>query len=226
MKARRADLISTRRPHNSDFKRAVAVCAHSVLATEAFAVRVRCMTVLAKKHTHVDRGFGYYCDASNTSGHKRVGISHRLIGKAARLLWRIGKPRTIGVRALLRDRDGRVALVRHTYADHWYLPGGGVKKGESIEAALMRGLAEEVAIADVVIERVLGVYHSRQEGKDDHIVIFVVRTAACGVLARADLREIEQAGWFAVDGLPETTSPATRRRIAEYLQGVTGTGAW
>lgn len=159
-------------------------------------------------------------------GHKRVGIHHRMIGGAARLVWRIGKPRTIGVRALLLDRDERVALVRHTYVDQWYLPGGGVKKGESISAALVRELAEEVAIADSVIERVLGVYHSRRESKDDHIVIFVVRTAASGALARADLREIEQAGWFPLDDLPEATSPATRRRIAEYRQGATGTGAW
>lgn len=155
-----------------------------------------------------------------------MGVRHRLIGTAARLVWRIAKPRTIGVRALLVDRDGRVALVRHTYADHWYLPGGGVNKGESIAAALMRELIEEVAIDDPVIERVLGVYHSCGEGKDDHIVIFVVRTAATGALARADLREIEQAGWFTLDDLPETTSPATRRRIAEYWQGTTGTGAW
>jgi ADP-ribose pyrophosphatase YjhB (NUDIX family) len=155
-----------------------------------------------------------------------VGLLHRLIGKAARLVWRIGKPRTIGVRALLLDQGGRVALVRHTYADHWYLPGGGVKKGESIAAALLRELAEELAIADPVIERVLGVYHSRGEGKDDHIVIFVVRTAASGILDRADLREIEQAGWFTIDDLPEATSPATLRRIAEYRQGVTGAGAW
>uniref|UniRef100_UPI000ADAEDDE NUDIX domain-containing protein n=1 Tax=Sphingomonas pruni TaxID=40683 RepID=UPI000ADAEDDE len=62
--------------------------------------------------------------------------THRLAGKAARIVWRITRPRTIGVRAILRDRDGRIALVRHTYLDHWYLPGGGVKKGESIDAAL------------------------------------------------------------------------------------------
>ena len=101
-----------------------------------------------------------------------------------------------------------------------------MKKGESIAAALVRELAEEVAIADPVIERVLGVYHSRRESKDDHIVIFIVRTAASGTLGRADLQEIEQADWFPVDDLPETTSPATRRRIAEYRQGATGTGAW
>ncbi len=159
-------------------------------------------------------------------GNERVGIYYRMVGRVARLVWRISRPRTIGVRAVLLDPDERVALVRHTYVDQWYLPGGGVKKGESIAAALVRELAEEVAIADPVIERVLGVYHSRRESKDDHIVIFIVRTAASGTLGRADLQEIEQADWFPVDDLPETTSSATQRRIAEYRQGATGTGAW
>jgi len=157
-----------------------------------------------------------------------VALKHRLLSKAARIVWRITRPRTIGVRAILLDRDGRIALVRHTYTDQWYLPGGGVKKGESIDAALFRELAEEVGIADPRIERVLGVYHSRREGKDDHIVIFVAHAApdTSSTLRRTDLAEIEEAGWFAPDGLPASLSPATARRIAEYQQGVTGFGAW
>jgi len=154
--------------------------------------------------------------------------THRLAGKAARIVWRITRPRTIGVRAILLDRDGRIALVRHTYMDQWYLPGGGVKKGESIDAALFRELAEEVGVTDARIDRVLGVYHSRREGKDDHIVIIVVQGGpdASAELRRADLAEIEETGWFAPDALPARLSPATARRIAEYRQGVMGTGAW
>lgn len=152
---------------------------------------------------------------------------HRLAGKAARIVWRITRPRTIGVRAILLDQDGRIALVRHTYLDQWYLPGGGVKKGESIHAALFREMAEEVGVTDARIERVLGVYHSRREGKDDHIVIFVVQGGPdASELRRADLAEIEDAGWFAPDALPASLSPATARRIAEYQQGVTGHGTW
>jgi ADP-ribose pyrophosphatase YjhB (NUDIX family) len=150
-----------------------------------------------------------------------------MVGKAARLVWRVTRPRTIGVRALLLDGRDRVLLVRHTYAEHWYLPGGGVKKGESVEAALHRELAEEVAITDAQVERVLGVYHNRREGKDDHVVIFAARTAsASDDPQRPDVLEIEAVGWFPLDGLPATTSPATRRRIAEYQRGVTGLGAW
>ncbi len=153
---------------------------------------------------------------------------HQVIGKIARVAWRITRPRTLGVRAVLLDEDERVALVRHTYVDQWYLPGGGVKKGESTEAALHRELEEEVAVTDATIERVLGVYHSRREGKDDHIVIYVARvlSAAGNNMRRADLMEIEQAEWFPLDQLPTSTSPATRRRIAEYRAGLSGAGEW
>lgn len=157
-----------------------------------------------------------------------MALHHRLIGKAARIYWRLTKPRTIGVRAVLLDSDDRVALVRHTYTDQWYLPGGGVKKGESMEIALLRELEEEVAVKNPQIERVLGVYHSRREAKDDHIVIFAVRTGdgKSGALEEADLAEIEEAKWFPLDTLPPSTSPATARRIAEYRSGLTGLGAW
>jgi ADP-ribose pyrophosphatase YjhB (NUDIX family) len=153
---------------------------------------------------------------------------HRLIGKAARFYWRLRRPRTLGVRAVVVDRNDRIALVRHTYADQWYLPGGGVKKGESFEAALLRELREEIALDDPRIETILGVYHSRREAKDDHIVIFVVRVGngAAARLRRADGMEIEEAGWFPLNALPAGVSAATSRRIAEYRAGTIGWGAW
>lgn len=157
-----------------------------------------------------------------------MALRHRLIGKAARLVWKVTKPRTIGVRAVLLDQDDRIALVRHTYTDAWYLPGGGVKKGESIEAALLRELEEEVAVVGPKIERVLGVYHSQREAKDDHIIIYAARTVsdASSDLPKADLMEIEEARWFPLDQVPSSTSAATVRRISEYRSGVTGSGAW
>jgi len=154
-----------------------------------------------------------------------MALLHRLLGKAARIVWRVTRPRTIGVRALLLSADGRVALVRHTYLDGWYLPGGGVKKGEAILDALHRELAEEVAVRDATVERVLGVYHNRREGKDDHVIVYVAR-AAGDALHGADTLEVAEVGWFAVDALPEGTTPATRRRIAEFRGGAVGGGSW
>jgi ADP-ribose pyrophosphatase YjhB (NUDIX family) len=155
-----------------------------------------------------------------------VALRHRLIGNAARLYWWFRRPRTLGVRALVRDDAGRIALVRHTYADHWYLPGGGVKKGESFAAAALREIEEEIGLAGCAVERILGVYHSRREYKDDHIVLFVVSAPDEAAIAVHDAREIAEAGWFALEALPTDLSAATARRIAEYRAGTLGAGLW
>jgi ADP-ribose pyrophosphatase YjhB (NUDIX family) len=157
-----------------------------------------------------------------------MALHHRLMGRAARLLWFVTRPRTIGVRAIVVDAAGRVALVRHSYVDGWYLPGGGVKKGESATSALARELREEIAVATFTVERILGVYHARREHKDDHVVVYVVRMpgGAETEMRRADAVEIAEARWFRIDDLPDTLSPATARRLEEYRAGSTGGDNW
>lgn len=155
-----------------------------------------------------------------------MGWPQRLGVGAARLVWKVTQPRTLGVRALVIDADDRLALVRHTYGNYWYLPGGGVKKGESMLAALGRELAEELAIRDYRVERVLGLYLNRLEGKEDHVAVYVVRVDAGHAMARNDRLEIEDCGWFALDVLPDGLSPGTGRRLAEWRAGTMGDGRW
>ena len=155
-----------------------------------------------------------------------MALRHRLIGKGARLYWWLRRPRTLGVRVLVRDEAARIALVRHTYADHWYLPGGGVRKGESFAAAALREVEEEVGLTGCTVERILGVYHSRREYKDDHIVLFVARAPDGASVHVHDRQEIAETGWFALDALPADLSAATARRIAEYRAGTIGAGLW
>lgn len=50
---------------------------------------------------------------------------------------------TLGVRALCFDDAGRIFLVRHTYLPGWYLPGGGVERGETLLMALNKEIREE-----------------------------------------------------------------------------------
>ncbi len=73
----------------------------------------------------------------------------RLISRLITLAALVQRPMTLGVRGLVIDRAGRVLLVRHTYVEGYYLPGGGVEGGETLERALTRELVEE---ANVVME--------------------------------------------------------------------------
>lgn len=153
-----------------------------------------------------------------------MAVHHRLIWHAARLWWRVRRPRTLGVRAIVRDPAGRIALVRHTYVARWHLPGGGVDKGERVEAAAVREVREETGL-DVTVEALVGVFHNRAEYKDDHVVVFAVRCERPEALRPSEGMEIAETGWFALDALPDL-SPATERRIVRWRDGGDGWGVW
>lgn len=151
-----------------------------------------------------------------------MALRYRLLGALVRLRGRLQPPLTIGVRAVVVDPTGRIALVRHTYDPLWYLPGGGVNSGEAIDAAARREVREELGFNMLTLERVIGIFHYRRHGRDSHVVLFLVR--AMGVvperLRTADPLEIAEAAWFAPDALPDAMSPVTRLQIADYLAGI------
>jgi ADP-ribose pyrophosphatase YjhB (NUDIX family) len=131
---------------------------------------------------------------------------------------------TVGVRGLVVDDKGRICLVRHTYQDGWFLPGGGVKVGESLVEAMSRELREETGIElPETPQRVHGVYSSFREHKSDHIVVFVVRDWDVGSTSSAEIAEV---GFFSPDDLPAGTSAATTRRIKEFVTGVPPGHRW
>lgn len=130
-----------------------------------------------------------------------------------RVYWRLWKPNTLGSRCLI-VQDSHVLLVKHVYERWWYLPGGGVKRGESFEDAVRREVREEAGLA-VGRLTLLGLYHSRTEGKNDHVAVFVAQGFEGSPQNLS--HEIEAVEWFPLDHPPTDTSPATRRRIAEYL---------
>ncbi len=128
-----------------------------------------------------------------------------------RLWWRVRRPITLGVHVVVVDQD-QALLVRTHSEPTWHLPGGGVKRKETLEAAARREVREETG-CKVRIERLLGVYSNFSEWKFDHIAVFVARP-----LSPIDLRlniEIAEARYFPLAALPPTTRLATRRRLAE-----------
>lgn len=131
----------------------------------------------------------------------------------------------MGVKIIARDADGRVLLVKARYLEQWTLPGGGVHKRETPEAAAARELREETGIrVDPGDLRLAGLLSSFKEGKNDYVAVY-----ACEIRAGESpvpAGEIEAAAFFPVDALPDPTSERTRRRINEFLAGEMMRGLW
>ena len=147
----------------------------------------------------------------------------RFLHALQRLRWRILKPVTLGVRVLM-EKDGRVVLVKHTYDDRWYLPGGGVERHETLEEAIRREAREELG-AQLGQLWLLGAYTNFTEYKSDHVLVFVCHDFT---LPGAAGREIDRSGLYGLEALPQDTSPATRRRLEEYRTGgkIPHIGVW
>ncbi|MBI1980416.1 MAG: NUDIX domain-containing protein [Methylocystis sp.] len=124
---------------------------------------------------------------------------------------------TLGVRGLVLDDQRRVLLVRHTYVDGFYLPGGGVESRETLVDALERELHEEANVLLDEPPELFGMYFNRRFSARDHVALYVVRSFRI-TEPRVPDREIAEAGFFALDALPADTTVATRARIAEALE--------
>lgn len=131
---------------------------------------------------------------------------------------------TIGPRAIILNSDNQILLVKHSYQSHWYLPGGGVKKGESIKAAIVRELQEEVG---VIVQqndlRLFDVYFHTYLGVNDYPIIYLVKDYQN---TNVKSPEIEKMSWFDYTNLPEMISPGTKRRLNEFFNNTARTERW
>jgi 8-oxo-dGTP pyrophosphatase MutT (NUDIX family) len=116
---------------------------------------------------------------------------------------------------LILEQDGAILLVKHTYQRHWYLPGGGVDKGETVEEAARRETDEELG-AELGTLHLVGVYTNFYEHKNDHVI--VLSCDAFTLTGQTD-HEIERFDFFCMDDLPHDVSPGSLRRIREYADG-------
>jgi ADP-ribose pyrophosphatase YjhB (NUDIX family) len=146
----------------------------------------------------------------------------KILYQVFRLILQLFSPMTHGVRALL-VRDGQVLLVRHIYEDQWYLPGGLVERGETLEGAVRREVREEVG-AELQELALFGVFSNFEQRWQDYITVFVSQDFQLN--GESD-HEIERMSFFPLDSLPEKVNLGSRNRVDEYRCGETMRfGAW
>ncbi len=149
-----------------------------------------------------------------------------LRGRLFHLYFRWKRPVTFGVRGLIYDAgQNSVFLIRHTYVPGWQLPGGGVEVGETVLEALRRELFEECAVEIAGQPQLKSIHFNRQASRRDHVALYLVERFR-QVEPKLPDREIAEARFFSLDALPNATTPATLRRIAEVLQGASVSPDW
>jgi 8-oxo-dGTP pyrophosphatase MutT (NUDIX family) len=126
----------------------------------------------------------------------------------------IFRPIRMGVRVMM-IQDGKVWLVRQTYAPGWFMPGGGIKRGETLEQAARREAKEETG-AELGEVKLLGAYTNFTEWKTDHNIVFICKEFK--LIGKPDA-EIAELRAFPLNELPADLWPGHQRRLQEYQSG-------
>jgi ADP-ribose pyrophosphatase YjhB (NUDIX family) len=128
------------------------------------------------------------------------------------------------VRGAAVDGEGRVLLVKHTYVHGWWLPGGGVERGQTAEDALIREMREEAGLIVEGRPVLVSVHSNERYFRGDHVLVY--RIDRFTLTERTSHGEIAEIGWFDPADPPEDTHRATRTRLAEIFGGAATTTSW
>lgn len=134
----------------------------------------------------------------------------------------LGCPTTVGVTALV-ECAGKIVLVRHSYLPGWHLPGGGVDRGETPAAAILREMREEIGLTHSAPPQLVGVLTRCSGPTTNHVLLYRLADAEFHFHPNLEIRECQL-----IDPAmpPEGTSAATRRRLTEYLTQMSPAARW
>jgi 8-oxo-dGTP pyrophosphatase MutT (NUDIX family) len=131
--------------------------------------------------------------------------------KLLRAVWFVRRPRTFGAHALALTPERKLVLVKLRYAPGWRVPGGGRRKHEYAQAAVIRELREEIGMIAYGRVRLACELEESVDFKRDLAAILIVEDVR--YTPRPWSLEVEQVGEFGLDALPADTAPATLRWI-------------
>ena len=125
-------------------------------------------------------------------------------------------PAVLGVAGAVFDAEGRVLLVRHSYAPGWQLPSGGIGRGEHPDVAVRRELAEEVGLSGGTLQMV-ALYARKAGWVSAPVAFYKIEGGIVHFRPNLEIRAVCFADPLAP---PDGTVPAALRRLAE-LSGKT-----
>lgn len=106
-------------------------------------------------------------------------------------------PASIGI--ILNAAQNKVLLVKRKDTPIWVLPGGGIEKGESPEAALIREIQEETALQIEILRKCAEYTPINRLARSTHVFICKI---VSGEMALSS--ETNGIGFYPVINLPKT----------------------
>lgn len=140
--------------------------------------------------------------------------------------FRLSRPMTLGVRAAVENEAGQVFMVRHTYAKGWFMPGGGIERGEPALEALRRELVEEAGVRLISEPQVFGFYSNHHSFRNDHVLLYRVPWGSWEPVKARQLGEIAETAWVDPLSPPEDTTKGSRLRFEELYRGAPVSPYW
>ena len=114
--------------------------------------------------------------------------------------------------------NNQVLLVKHTYTNKYYFPGGGVKKNESLSYAIKREILEELGI-EINKFQLHQISEYYQNHRQDYIFLFKTSEISKTSNLKLDHFEIKKYRWFSLSKINKyksVISSATYRQLINY----------
>jgi len=117
----------------------------------------------------------------------------------------------------VNERQLKVLLIKRAeapFSGFWSLPGGFLKKGESLDEAAQRALKEKSTVSNVYMEQLYTFGNPKRDPRSRVITVAYIALIPWQNLPQPESQKVSDLTWFAVDGLPKLAFDHTD--ILEY----------
>ena len=128
----------------------------------------------------------------------------------------------VGCGALIVNEQNQTLLIKRTgktksNAGQWSKPGGTVEFGETVEAAIVREIKEELGV-QIKLGQFLGfTNHIIPEEQQHWVALHYLAQITEGEVQNLEPEKHEEVRWFSFDELPDNMTLTTREPIEAYL---------